>query len=131
MNGVLVVGVLTFAALGGLAFGALTLARPALVGGLLGLKLDGPSGHNEVRSQYGGFFLLLGLLAASALAGWTPATWTLVMLIVTFGGLTAGRFLSLALDWRAGRYNPTIRALCVFDACMALSSAAALSTQLR
>ncbi len=131
MTGVLVTGLLGFAALGGLAFGAVTVLRPAVVAGLLGLVPQAPSGLNEMRAQYGGFFFFCGALAASAVAGWTPAAWTLVLLLVTFGGLTAGRLISLALDLGAGRYNPTIRALYFFDAGMALSAAAALSIELR
>lgn len=131
MEALFVSGVLAFAALGGLATGAAAFARPAFFALQLGLVAEDASGLNETRAQYGGFFFLCGVLALTALAGWTPPVWTLVLTSVVFGGLILGRLSSLVLDAGQPRYRPAIRALYVIDSCGFLLSAGALATQLR
>jgi hypothetical protein len=116
----------------GAAFFILTslsaLARPTQFAGLLGLTLPGADGVNEVRAQYGGFFLIAGLAVAAALAGQVPRDWGLVILAVTFGGLIAGRLMALLAEHSFARYGTMIRALFLIDSCGFLVSIAALLT---
>lgn len=131
MQSAFVVGALLFGAIGGMATGVAAFARPVFFAAQLGLIPDGASGLNEMRSQYGGFFFLCGLLAVSALAGWTPTVWALVLMAVVFGGLVLGRLFSLGLDRTAGSYKPAIRALYFIDSCGFMLSSVALAMQLR
>jgi hypothetical protein len=106
--------------------GARGLLAPELLAGRLSLVPDGPSGLNEARAQYGGFFAAVGLLAATALwrrALALPALWVLA---VAFGGVLSGRLVGLVADGGAfGAYSATIQALFVVDAAgLALAIAA-------
>lgn len=104
----------------------LSFSRPAAFAGMLGLELPGSSGVNEIRSQYGGFFLAMALVQAAALAGMLPLATGLVVGTMTFGGLALGRIWSCLQDRGTGRYTPTIRALVLLDPLGFLLSAAAL-----
>lgn len=102
------------------------LAKPVQFALPLGLALPGADGLNEVRAQYGGFFLISGLAVAAALAGQIPRDWGLVVLSVTFGGLICGRVLALIAEKSFARYGATIRALFLIDSCGFLLSIFAL-----
>ena len=102
-------------------------ATPAKFAARLGLTLPGADGVNEIRAQYGGFFLIAGLFVGAALLGRLPREWGLVVMTVSFGGLIAGRLVSLALDRSFAGYGPTIRALFVVDSCGFLASLAVLT----
>lgn len=112
------------------AFAAYTswlgLSRPAALAGMLGLELVGEAGVNEVRSQYGGFFLAMALVQAAAVAGLVPLAAGLLVGATTFGGIALGRVWSCLRDGGAGRYTPTIRALVFIDPLGFALSAAAL-----
>ena len=82
----------------------------------LGLSVANSGGANEVRAQYSGFFLALGVLCGAALAGVASPSTALIALIVTFGGLLAGRLTSLALNGGVKGFPPTIVALYFIDA---------------
>jgi len=82
----------------------------------LGLALANPGGVNEIRAQYAGFFLAVAAMCAASLAGALPRLTAFVLLAVVFGGLIAGRLVSLALDRGVAGYGPTIRALYAIDA---------------
>ena len=82
----------------------------------LGFALPGPDGLNEIRAQYGGFFLAAAVCGVLALAGWIPRNTAFVVNITIFGGLVAGRLVSLFLDGGIRKYGPLIRALFVIDA---------------
>jgi hypothetical protein len=99
-------------------------ATPAKFAARLGLMLPGANGVNEIRAQYGGFFLIAGLFVGAALLGRLPRDWGLVVMAVSFGGLICGRLVSLALDRSFAGYGPTIRALFVVDSCGFLASLA-------
>jgi hypothetical protein len=105
----------------------LSLSRPAVFAGMLGLELPGVSGVNEIRSQYGGFFLAMAGVQAGAVAGLVPLVTGLIVGAMTFGGLAVGRVWSCLQDGGARRYTPTIRALLVIDPLAFLLSAAALA----
>jgi hypothetical protein len=104
----------------------LSLSRPAAFAGMLGLELPGDSGVNEIRSQYGGFFLAMALVQGAALAGTLPLSTGLVVGAMTFGGLAFGRIWSCLQHHGTSRYTPTIRALVLLDPLGFLLSAAAL-----
>jgi hypothetical protein len=104
----------------------LSLSRPAAFAGMLGLELPGVSGANEIRSQYGGFFLAMALVQAAALGGVLPLSAGLIVGATTFGGLAIGRLWSWLRDGDSSRYTPTIRALLFVDPLGFLLSAAAL-----
>ena len=82
----------------------------------LGLALANPGGVNEIRAQYAGFFLAVAAMCAASLAGALARLTAFVLLAVVFGGLIAGRLVSLALDRGVAGYGPTIRALYAIDA---------------
>lgn len=124
--------VLEIAALGlgaalALWIGARGLTVPAAVADRLSLVPDGAGGLNEIRAQYGGFFLAVGLLSAAGLwrrALAVPALW---ILAVTFGGVLVGRLVGLAMDGGSfAGYGPTIRILFAVDAVGVLLAATAL-----
>ena len=106
----------------------LSLTRPAHFAGLLGLTLPAVSGVNEIRSQYGGFFLAMAATQALALAGVLPLEAGLLIGATTFGGLAAGRLCSLAVDRGSAAYTPTIRLLVLLDPLAFLLSLAAFWT---
>jgi hypothetical protein len=101
-------------------FSALTTLRSGLqpehFAGQLGLSLDNPGGANEIRAQYAGFFLALAALCAAALFGVVGHRTALIALVVTFGGLLAGRLVSLAINGGFKDFPPTIVALYFIDA---------------
>jgi hypothetical protein len=129
MERMFVPGVLIIGSLFCFYTGLTAFAGPLGFARRLGLEAAGDSGLNEVRAQYGGFFFAAGLLAVVGLAGWVPQAWPLVTMIVIFGGLIAGRLLSLPMD--AGSYLPTIRALYFIDGVGAVLSVTALVLRLR
>ena len=91
-------------------------AAPGQFAAKLGLAIADAGGINEIRAQYAGFFLAAALMCGAALAGWAPRQAAFLVMIVIFGGLIAGRVVSLALDGGMAGYGPTIRALYAVDA---------------
>jgi hypothetical protein len=82
----------------------------------LGLTVTGPDGYNEIRAQYGGFFLAAAGMCIAALASRVLRPSVFVLLSVTFGGLLAGRLASLVINGGLTGFGPTIRALYIIDA---------------
>ena len=93
----------------------------------LGYVLAGVDGRNELRAQYGGFFLAVTLASVLALAGTIPRQAGLVVNAVVFGGLIVGRLISLTIDGRMQGYGPIIQALFVIDSTGFILSIVALS----
>jgi hypothetical protein len=93
----------------------------------LGLGILDAGGLNEVRAQYSGFFLAVALACATSLGGVLNRQAALVVLVVVFGGLFAGRIVSLALNAGVSGYGPTILALHVIDVIGLGLAAAALA----
>lgn len=108
--------VLALSGLLSLLIGLRALLSPAALGAALGFEVSGADALNEVRAQYGGFFLAVALCAALALFGVLSRSSALVVLAVTFGGLLAGRLIGLIFDGGFAAYGPTIRALFLVDA---------------
>jgi hypothetical protein len=82
----------------------------------LGLDIVNPGGLNEVRAQYSGFFLAVALVCLASLCGLISRQISFVMMCAVYGGLLAGRLVSLALNAGAAGYGPTILALYAIDA---------------
>jgi Domain of unknown function (DUF4345) len=108
--------VLTITALFCLWTAGISGMKPRAFAARLGLTVANPGGENEVRAQYAGFFLAVGAVCAAALTGLVPRQAALIVLAVVFGGLIAGRLVSLALNGGVAGYGPTIRALYAIDA---------------
>lgn len=89
---------------------------PRQFGERLGLMIGGLDGLNEIRAQYGGFFLAAALANALALIGVFSRQTSFAVNAVVFGGLITGRVASLALDGRLNGYGGSIRALFFIDA---------------
>jgi hypothetical protein len=81
----------------------------------LGLGIANAGGTNEIRSQYAGFFLAAALVCAGALFGIVPKLSAFIVLATIFGGLIAGRLLSLALNAGIEGFGPAILALYAID----------------
>jgi hypothetical protein len=92
------------------------LAAPVRFSQLLGYMLTGFDGRNEVRAQYGGFFLAIAAAVILALAGKVPRQAALILNAVLFGGLIAGRVLSLVIDGGMHEYGRYIQILFLIDA---------------
>lgn len=115
--------VLAVSGLIALAIALRALLMPGALGAGLGFGVGGADALNEIRGQYGGFFLAVGLACALAIFRVIPRQAALIVLAVTFGGILFGRLVSLGIDGGFSAYSPTIRALYVVDA---LGLAAAL-----
>lgn len=78
--------------------GVLFLGWPDVMGRVAGLEPRNTLALNDLRAVYGGLQLALAtfFVIASRQPAWHPAALWLQML--TFGGLAAGRLLSLSLD---------------------------------
>jgi hypothetical protein len=115
MGGGFATVVLALAAVFGVATAWAAAMAPARFAGRLGLTIANAGGLNEIRAQYAGVFLAIGLLCAAALAGLAPRQAALIVLMVTFGGLIAGRLASLAINRGVNGFGPTILALYAID----------------
>ena len=101
-------------------------ARPVRFAALLGLDVANPGGVNEIRSQYAGFFLMVGLVFAAALTGSIPRAFGYMLGLVVFGGLFIGRLSGLVLNRGTGGYPPVVRGLVLVDLTGCALSLAAL-----
>jgi hypothetical protein len=109
--------------------GYTSMAAPARFAQPLGYALVGLDGRNEIRAQYGGFFLAVAVSGVLALAGRIPRSAALLVNVILFGGLIGGRLISLAVDGRMDGYSAIIRALFFIDSTGFLLSIAALSAE--
>jgi hypothetical protein len=99
-----------------LGSGAYAFSRPQQFAAALDLTAIRAGGVNEVRAQYGGFFLVLGTACGLALFGVVKPEFGLGAAALTFGGVIAGRLLGLVFDRGMAGYGPTIRRLFLIDA---------------
>ena len=91
-------------------------SAPAEFAARLGLNIANAGGYNEIRAQYAGFFLASALVCAASLAGTVPRQAVFIVLIVVFGGLFAGRAVSVVLDGGFAGYGGTVVGLNAIDA---------------
>ena len=91
-------------------------SAPAEFAARLGLNIATAGGYNEIRAQYAGFFLASALVCTASLVGVVPRQAAFMLLIVAFGGLFAGRVVSLVVDGGVAGYGSTIVGLHAIDA---------------
>jgi hypothetical protein len=108
---------------------AYALSKPREFAAALDLTIARAGGVNEVRAQYGGFFLALSLALALAAFGAVERRFGLGAAAITFGGVIAGRLLGLLFDRGAAGYGPTIRTLFLIDAAGCAVAIAALALE--
>jgi hypothetical protein len=111
--------------------GLASFASPAVFGQRLGLVIAGADGMNEIRAQYGGFFCAVAIIDALALARLLPRNAAFVLNAAIFGGLFAGRILSLLLDGGYAKYGSTINTLFFIDGLGILLSSVSLLLESR
>jgi hypothetical protein len=121
--------VLTIATLFALATSVNSFLIPRQFAQLLGLAITGADGINEVRAQYGGFFLAVAASGTAALSGVIAPQAGLIVMATVFGGLIFGRLVSLTLDGGMKGYGATIRALFVIDSIGLAAALAALAAE--
>lgn len=124
ISGFLILCAVFFAFTGGSSLGA-----PARFAGRLGYGLVARDGFNEIRAQYGGFFLALCAANLLAIFRIVPLNAALLLNATVFGGLLAGRLMSLGLDRGFGAYGPVIRALYCIDGLGFILSLAGLCSE--
>jgi uncharacterized membrane-anchored protein YitT (DUF2179 family) len=93
-----------------------SVTAPESFAAKLGLGIVNAGGINEVRAQYSGFFLAVALVCTASLFGLLSRQTSSAILGAVFGGLLAGRLVSLALNGGVAGYGPTILALYAIDA---------------
>ena len=103
-------------------------ASPSKFAAALGFGIANAGGTNEIRAQYAGFFLLMGLATAAALVGVLPRSTAFVICALVFGGLFVGRVAGVVLNGGVGGYCRVVRSLIVIDTVGTLLSVAALMT---
>jgi hypothetical protein len=108
-----------------------SFAGPKAFGQRLGLAIASADGFNEIRAQYGGFFLAVTLVGAAALAGMIRIEWALFVNLVVFGGLICGRLASLFVDGGITGYGQFIRSLFLVDSLGFVAAALALTFALQ
>ncbi|MBL4789522.1 MAG: DUF4345 family protein [Kordiimonadaceae bacterium] len=106
--------------------GAYSMVAPERFARMLSLETLKRSGEIEIRAQYGGFFLAAGLSQFLALAGYMELATALIISLVIFGGLIAGRLIALMLPGTDARISSSIRALYAIDAIGTVGAGAAL-----
>jgi len=65
-------------------------------------------GLNDIRAQYGGFFLAAALVNGLALLGMPPRRASFIVDAVVFGSLITGRIASLAIQGGMNGYGGRI-----------------------
>src|SRR5450631_2727549 len=90
-------------------------SRPEDFASKLGLGIINAGGVNEIRAQYSGFFLAVGLVCIASLLGWITRRTSFVVVGAVFGGLLAGRLVSLVINGGVSGYGSTILALYAID----------------
>ncbi len=111
---VLIVGIVA-----GLYIAMRATLSPAAMMANLDITLNSISALNEVRGQYGGFFLAFSLVLGMSLFGKLSTKVGLIVFLMTIGGVLFGRLLSLVLDGFAfGSYTPAIQGFMLIDLIM-------------
>lgn len=109
---VLIIGILVA---GMIAFRAL-IAPEALLANI-GIALTNADGRNEIRAQYGGFYLAVTIALLLSLFGRLSAGFGLGLLLVAVGGILLGRLASIVIEGPAvfASYSTVIKTYLAFD----------------
>lgn len=110
----LVMGVTALIALS-IAVGGLFVPEAFLDG--MALSATGPAGVNEVRGQYGGFFLVAALYTAAGATGFIRPSSVLGFMVVLYGGVFLGRMVHFAVAGfdEISTYPPVMQAIHFVD----------------
>ena len=102
--------------------GSVALSSPAGVLADYGLVVADANGRNEIRGQYGGFFIVLAGVMLASLLGKLPKKFGLGVFLMTVGGVFLGRMLSLVFEGPTvfASYSPAIKALFAIDLTLSL-----------
>jgi hypothetical protein len=84
--------------LGFAALGAVCIVSPEFATGLSGLGLVGGDAPAEIRAQYGGLFLGLGIFASAGALRANLLSPALLLMLLVYLGLASGRALGVLLD---------------------------------
>ena len=104
------------------------LSAPEDVLASFGLIVDGADGRNEIRGQYGGFFGAVAVVMVLSLFGRLTERFGLSLLLITVGGVLAGRVLSIVIEGPAilSTYSSGIKILIIADIALVLLTLIAL-----
>ncbi len=100
--------------------GVTSFTRPKQFAAALGLQIDDRSGTIEIHAQYGGFFFAAGVSQLLPLGFTSMRVASFAIGLTIFGGLIAGRLMSLWLTNASKPLLPTIRTLFWVDGLGAL-----------
>lgn len=107
--------------------GITSFRNPIGFGRSLSLEAVGRSGQVEIKAQYGGFFIAAAFSQFAPLVGMLNPQTALVVSLVIFGGLIAGRLGALAMPPRDEPLTSMIKGLYYIDGAGAAASLALLS----
>ena len=109
--------ILALGALVAFYIGFVAVTNPTGVLSDYGLVVSDANGRNEIRGQYGGFFMVLGGVMIASLIGKLPQKFGLGVFLMTVGGVFLGRVSSLLLEGPAvfTTYSSGIKALFAID----------------
>ena len=127
MNGIVGTCLLGLATLLSLGTTVAAFTQPKPFATSLGLSIANAGGVNEIRSQYAGFFLMVGVVCVGALIGVVPRPAGYLVTLVVFGGLFIGRLVSVTLNQGFSGYPPVVKGLVLIDFVGAALSIAALA----
>lgn len=102
--------------------GIISFRNPVGFARSLSLETVGWSGEVEIKAQYGGFFIAAAFSQFAALIGRLNPEAALVVALVIFGGLIAGRLGALTVSARDETLTPTIKGLYYIDGAGAAAS---------
>lgn len=114
-------GFLLLCGLSFLLIGANTFHDPLAAMAAVELNINSVSALNELRANYGGLQIGIGLFLLAGLCCKTMTRPALLAQALIVGGLAAGRLVSIALD---GQPNAFVQALVVLESVIALISLA-------
>lgn len=109
---VLIIGILVA---GYIALRALTAPEGLLAG--TGIAVSNADGRNEIRAQYGGFYLAVAAALLLSLFGRLPVSFGLGVLLLAVGGVLVGRLASIVIEGPAvfASYSAAIKTYLAFD----------------
>lgn len=108
--------------------GVNALGSPGTVLTDFGVVVPGADGRNEIRGQYGGFFIVLAIVMALSVIGKLPERFGLGVFLMTVGGVLLGRIASLILEGPSifSSYSTNIQALHAVDTILVILTILAL-----
>lgn len=101
-----------------LFLGIFAIADPTGFLAAMQMSAEGPAALNEMRAQYGGFFLALGVFLLASAAGRIGTRAGLWAMVVMYGGIFTGRMLHLTVFGGAPDfpdYNTTMQVIHLID----------------